>query len=124
MVNGIWLVGDSLVVNDWGQDSKTITDYIHVGYTGVENVKITEANVYLFPNPTTGMINVRFEGDISTIVSITAFNTMGNMVLEINDRKSIDQQIEIDLSDYQPGVYYLNIKTGDDVILKKITLTR
>jgi len=70
------------------------------------------------------MINIQFRGDVSSIVSISVFNTIGNRVVEINESNSIDQQMQIDLSDYQPGVYYLNIKTGDDVILKKVTLTR
>ena len=46
-------------------------------------------------------------------------NAIGERIFEIESGTEIEQLIQIDLSEYQPGIYYLNIKTETGVILKK-----
>jgi len=112
------------VTNTYGEDSETMQNFISVGYVGVDNPVLSAQDVYIFPNPTTGMVNVSFKGDVSNILSISAYNSIGDRVFEINSRSQIEKLMQIDLSEYQPGIYYLNIQTESDVILKKITLTQ
>ena len=112
------------VTNTYGEDSETIQDYITVGYVGLDDPVIGAQDVFVFPNPTTGQVNVSFKGDVSNILSMSVYNSIGDRVFEINRRNQIEQLMQIDLSEYQPGIYYLNIQTESDVILKKITLTQ
>jgi len=112
------------VTNTYGEDSKDVPDFITVGYVGLDDPVMKAEDVFVFPNPTTGKVNVSFKGDVSNILSIYAYNSIGELVYEINNKNQIEQLIQLDLSEYQPGIYYLNIQTESDVILKKITLTQ
>ncbi len=112
------------VVNNFGQDTKTEVDYIYVSGVGVDEQNITSDNVFVFPNPTNGMINMVIAGDISTINRIDVFNALGNSVLTMGPEKSFEKKMQFDLSGHNPGLYYINIETKEGVILKKITLTK
>jgi hypothetical protein len=112
------------VVNSFGEDTKTVPDYINVGYTGIDDGIISEDDVAVYPNPSTGLVNVSFKGDVQSIVAVSAYNTIGEIVFEMDKQDGINKLLQIDFSEYQPGVYYLNVKTDDGVILKKVTLTR
>ena len=112
------------VVNNFGQDTKTEVDYIYVSGVGVDEQNITSDRVFIFPNPTNGMINVVIAGDVSTINRIDVFNALGNSVLKIGPEKPFEKKMQFDLSGHNPGLYYINIETMEGVILKKITLTK
>ncbi|MCK5839733.1 MAG: PKD domain-containing protein, partial [Bacteroidales bacterium] len=111
-------------VNNFGQDTKLELDYIYVSGVGVDEQSITSDNVFIFPNPTTGMINMVIAGDFSTINRINVFNTLGNSVLTIGPENPFERKMQLDLSGHNPGLYYINIETTEGVILKKITLTK
>ena len=68
----------------------------------------------LYPNPTTGIINIKNEAALE-IMSIQVFNLLGNRVL--TDKEQIDL---LDISALKSGVYILTIETEEGDVSKKI----
>ncbi len=112
------------VFNDFGQDTKTMTDYIIVGSVGLNEPSGKESGLYVYPNPTTGMVNVLFSEGIPDVITLEIYNAIGNKVLSMQEKSNGTQGFRVDLSDRPAGIYLLRIKTYDQVTIRKITLTR
>ena len=82
--------------------------YIH----GIDN-KLSHISIY--PNPTSGIINVNNEKSEKYDISITDVN--GKMLREINNVK--DKTLSIDLSDYPNGIYFIHIDKELHKVIKK-----
>ena len=78
--------------------------------TNIES-KINIPEVLLYPNPVTGMLNIRIDDDLNH--EIMMFNITGQLLLTWN----IWNSTSIDVSHLSPGVYFLNF---DRLITKKI----
>ena len=65
----------------------------------------------LFPNPTTGSVNIDLTQYTGKPVQIEVYNLLGRLLYY----KSMDEvqvpQIEMDLSAYTPGNYLIRVKT-------------
>ena len=74
------------------------------------SVTISKINTQLaiFPNPTTGYINLQNLNDISTI---TIFDMMGKVVLQTPTNDNL--QMDLNLSAQPAGVYILKTDTGE-----------
>jgi hypothetical protein len=95
-----------------------------------DNARIVEttseiSDVKLFPNPTSGLMNVSFDIDKNSDVQLIVTNITGQVVL------SQDLQInagtygtEIDASRFGQGIFFLNLATKDGVITKKFVVVR
>lgn len=98
-------------------DDRAYIDYIQfppllVYEVDVEEV-VAEDNVRVYPNPTTGVVNV----DVEQSFDATVYNYQGQIVMKLyaNER-------QIDLSGLAQGMYLLEIKTDDNVMVKKIIM--
>ena len=69
----------------------------------------------VFPNPTSGMIYVDSDKSFDAVV----YNYQGQVVMRRNNNDG-----QIDLSDLTNGIYFLEIREGDRVIIEKIILTK
>ncbi len=88
--------------------------------TFVESV--SEQDVRIFPNPTTGRVNVRMNG-FSTETSVRLTNYQGQTLqTRMVNPQGGENQFNIDLGGYSAGIYYLRIDSKDNVIIKKIVL--
>lgn len=73
----------------------------------------------IFPNPTSGILIIELaEIDAS---EITLYNGIGMKILNIQNEEA---KIQIDLSNFEAGMYFVHIKSGEKTIVKKILLTR
>ena len=61
----------------------------------------------VYPNPTNDKVTVRFEN----MKSITVYTVTG---VQIATMDVMDNQVDMDLTNVQPGVYLLRICTNDD----------
>jgi hypothetical protein len=86
----------------------TKADYISVWVTGI-NSQVSES-ISFYPNPTSGILYIESDRDFRTsIITLT-----GNVLMHGMNQK------EIDLTDYQPGLYILKIETDGKVITEKV----
>ena len=73
-----------------------------------------ENQVTLYPNPTSGLLNLNFRED-TVLSSVIITNISGSKVLEI--KEPVDN---IDLSEYPSGVYFIKFSTDKGAINKRI----
>lgn len=78
----------------------------------------TAPAVNVSPNPTTGVVSVQSEHNISYI---EIYNSQGQLVDIHNTRAS---SCELDISDYRSGVYFLHIYTSGGTVSKRVSLVR
>lgn len=83
-----------------------------VGLTGEVNKLLFEA----FPNPTTGMLNLRFEEHTNATVKV--FNSNGQEVFVGTNAEANNQTV--DLSNVPSGIYMLQVSSGDAINFEKI----
>lgn len=75
------------------------------------------SEVAVYPNPAKDVVTIKSVG----IQRVTIVNMLGEMVYdaEVNNDK-----IELQLADYQSGLYFVNILTDNGLITKKLTVSK
>ena len=81
----------------------------------VENLSSNYTKINIFPNPSKGVVTV----EKSTAFSVELININGQTVYESNAQNS--RQI-FDFSDQKAGIYFMKIKYGKQVAVRKIVL--
>ena len=97
----------------------TSTDFIPIDIvvspTGVSNV--LDNSIALFPNPTTGILNVNLKNSSNSILNL--FDASGRKVMSKN---LINSNNTIDLFGLAKGIYQVQVLNGDNVITKKLSI--
>ncbi len=92
-----------------------IDDVSVEGQVGINDINNVSINLY--PNPTTGVINIE-NSDNSLI---TVFNILGEAVTIIENAPATTK---IDISNQPVGAYFVKVESNNNVITKKVVLTR
>ncbi len=81
---------------------------------------------YNYPNPFDNITTFHFETDQNSIVELSVYDAFGKKVKTIlNERISKSKQdIEVDCSDLCPGIYYCELKTENQIQVRKIIIAR
>jgi hypothetical protein len=84
----------------------------------VESVKndLSSVSITFSPNPTKGMLSVK--GLPPDIITISVFNTLGEMVLMQKNQSARD--FSLDLSKLVAGTYYIRFSSANSVVTKKL----
>jgi hypothetical protein len=86
--------------------------------TGIQEVNKDLNNVDVFPNPTSGHFVVKIINPTDQIVFIDVCNVYGQIVEQ--KMYSDCENVNIDISSFNTGIYSLRIVNGEDVWIKKI----
>lgn len=119
------------LIGDGGQDSATVEfhelimnsikwvtgDYDDDEETSVTSLNTNHLNVY--PNPTTGMVNVSFTSPVSGTVNVNFYNLAGTLVKTMN-RSAAGSTLNLDISDMANANYLYEIITENEVLRGKI----
>lgn len=106
-------VGSSLKIDDIHFKSQPLN-------VGVFEIKNKNA-VTVYPNPTTGKIQVAANG--FDVQRLEVYNVVGEKMFAVVDFKQQNSN-EIDLSNFQNGIYFVKIFEGEKMYMKKIILQR
>jgi hypothetical protein len=102
---------------DWTTDLG-IFPYVSADFsTGIKTNSSNEV-ISLFPNPTSGILNINL---VDVTSSIEVFNVIGEKVYTVNLVKGNNS---IDLSGLYNGAYFVKMNTNNQVITKKVVLTK
>ncbi len=77
-----------------------------------------EATLGIFPIPTSNKVTI--SNFINSYAKLTLINSLGNTILQFNIRPS--QKLELDLSEYPVGLYYIQANYGNQKVLKKLII--
>jgi hypothetical protein len=95
---------------------------------GCQPAGIAERNVIndiqVFPNPSSGMVNILSSGIIGADVIIRAYNSLGKEIASYQKEKDKRLNDIIDLSDNPSGVYFLRIVSAGEYRSVKVFLIK
>ena len=89
-------------------------------FTDVPDGNLPTASCLVFPNPSTGMVQLELSGfDFSEKTTLTIYSLLGETVYTsaVNN-----ERFAIDLSNKAKGVYFLTLENGQQKVIKKIVL--
>jgi hypothetical protein len=108
-------------------DFGDIEDYsLFVGIpVGIELTPALEASLLsLYPNPTTGMLQVQYPFSKQRDVTVQVFNSVGALVYNRLDAGVTNNESFIDLSSYSEGVYMVKFITSDATEVRRVVLQK
>ena len=101
------------------------------GAAGIEESAFGGENVSVYPNPSTGMFSIQLATANWQAASIEIYNVLGEKVfqsiinkstpLSFGELSGVRSIINLDLPN---GVYFLNIKTDEGIVNKKIIIQK
>jgi len=82
--------------------------------------------ISIYPNPANNTLNIEIDKDYlsKTDINIYLYDVIGKLMKEINNNDIINNIIQINLTSFADGIYYLNIQTSDGSMVKKIVIQR
>jgi hypothetical protein len=90
----------------------------------VNDIKLS-SSLKLYPNPTNGNSNLELNLVENSNVTVDVLNTLGQVVFtKTLTNVSGNQTVNIDSQNFESGLYLVNIKVGDNVTTKKLTVTK
>lgn len=105
------------------QQVSSVKQIIFKPCPGISEFSSGELPVEVFPNPTNGWIYIKISGFFISPVLIQIINPVGEVVLnEVFDHPNASQLLKVNLIQLATGIYFLKVKTGQNVICKKIIL--
>ena len=88
---------------------------------GIDKLNLNNI-ISVFPNPTDGNIFVNFGIFDLGKVDIKVYNLVGEVIANVTDNISVPKKIKINLSDKSNGIYFVEVKTKNGSIAKKLIL--
>ena len=99
-------------------DDKSSVSLMDIFASGVNVSEINETSSFnVYPNPASDFVKVSTDNSQQTTVRI--YNVLGMLVEEIEINPN---ETEINVSDYNSGVYFINIQTENGNVTKKIVV--
>lgn len=84
------------------------------------NENLHSADLTVFPNPSTGAVNLKFASEVNASVSV--YDVTGREVFTHISKGQKD--LQLDLSDRTNGLYLLKIKIGSETMIRKVVLNK
>jgi hypothetical protein len=87
----------------------------------VTNIQSLENSINLYPNPSNGLVNLDFNGNIANNPLVKVFNQLGQLVFTQNNTLATSS-ISLDLSSLAKGIYSVNIVSDGVSVTKRVVL--
>ena len=96
-----------------------------IGLTGENEISVNNS-VQIYPNPFTETAYVSFTTSQTETVSVNVYNSIGKLVytLKNKDYSAGTHTISIDGSELNNGMYFVNLKIGENSYKQKLVLTK
>ena len=95
-----------------------------ISTTGVNQNSSSDGVISVYPVPSKGIVNIGLGKIEDENMSITVFNILGSKVMSVQQRAVSNDFIQLDLSDKEAGLYFININNGGKIITKKIQIQK
>ncbi|MDQ3100528.1 MAG: T9SS type A sorting domain-containing protein [Bacteroidota bacterium] len=83
------------------------------------------SDLSIFPNPSTGLVNLNFDLPTTSNIEIEVVDLLGKVVAnQTNGLGAGAQTIKLDISHLNDGSYFLNLRVNGELTTRKVTLTR
>ena len=106
-------------INITGYGNSTHIDNINV--TGVlSSPSFIASQISMYPNPSSETVSISFRNIVSNNAQVIVSNSLGQIVSEINEDLNSNATVNINVSNYARGIYFVTIKTDAGTITKKL----
>ena len=90
--------------------------------TDVQNLVMTN-DVQMYPNPSTGVINMDVNLFNRDNLTINVTNSIGQRVSQVSDENTFGGHYVLDLSNEPNGVYFIEVQTGTGVTTRRVVIS-
>lgn len=97
-----------------GAESDMAIDDLYVGETVSINENNFNGNVAIYPNPSTGLFNYEINNLSNSPLTILVNDISGKLIYSENSGASQYQSGQIDLSKFENGIYFIEIKSNNN----------
>jgi hypothetical protein len=99
-------------------------DDINITSTPALNVVSIEKKgaLNVYPNPSTGQLNVDVQLATQDEIVITVYNSLGQEVSQVKDAKVLGGNYKLDFSKLAKGIYHIQVVGGGETMTKKVVL--
>ncbi len=110
-------------VNITGYGNSTFIDNINVSAQVLNQEDVVFKNSTLFPNPATERVTLNLSQPFTNDIYVVVYNSLGQKLSQYNKNAFINNTIlEMDVSKYESGIYFINIKQGTHSTIKKLVI--
>lgn len=94
--------------------------------TGINEVNQNASILSIYPNPTNSLTNIEMDLRNSNRVELSVYDMTGKEMLSQNYGVMTQgkQRIQLELDNLSNGFYFINIKVGDQMITKKVSVVK
>ncbi|HFA50885.1 MAG TPA: T9SS type A sorting domain-containing protein [Bacteroidetes bacterium] len=90
--------------------------------TGTDEAALAN-KMLLFPNPASSLLNVNFQLPLTSGASVFVTDVRGQLVATQSVAQA-SQKTQLDLSSYANGIYFISVRSADEVLTKKFVVQR
>ncbi len=80
--------------------------------------------IQLFPNPTTGKVQLRISLPNTALIELKVLDILGRELMSSKPALVRNTTLDLDLSAFAEGLYWVKIKLDDDIVVKKVSVFR
>lgn len=97
-----------------------------LGISGINESKILASDVTIYPNPVNGTATVKFNLKSTSNVSVEIYNALGQKVNTLRNGSlgTGEHNLIFDASQYENGIYFLNITTNEGRTAKRFVVVK
>jgi hypothetical protein len=100
------------------EDCESAPENVVTTITGLDDLELN-SSIAVYPNPAREMLYIRSSDNIT---HITMMNNVGQVVL--NKKVAQDNQLEINVEGYEPGLYMIKVETADNLVIEKVLISQ
>ncbi|MBW8050471.1 MAG: T9SS type A sorting domain-containing protein [Cytophagales bacterium] len=92
--------------------------------TGVRHYTLVNDQLKIYPNPAKDELIIEFSFTDQQETEVAIYNLTGNLIYKIPQQKIANELFKVDFSGRPTGIYYVKVKTPQEIFIKKIVLMR
>jgi PKD repeat protein len=106
--------------NSFGTSAQ-VCKQVSITGVGIDEPEFSQ-HLSMFPNPTNGKVTIKVDGNVSTDMTVTVYNILGEVVKEPTFYKAGTTQMEINMQNVVNGLYLVKIQSPNGTAVKQLTV--
>ena len=109
-----------------GEEEKTVNRMVMIGdISGINEVEVLKG-LTIHPNPASDVTEIVYNLDEKALLNIELYDVTGSKIKTVlNEYQNRGvQSVKMDVSNLDPGIYLLNLKAGDQSVVKKVMVAK